>query len=151
MAQEEQYGTRGMEYSSWHRRQSTRRFVGIENAQLLSMIDMDVILYVEYDDKTKEPIALIEVAMDVGQPYKTATVTKKLSERADIPSIVVLYKLSNDNSNPADMKCMDIESFRVKRLYPKTEYEWRTLTPQQYAEMLLTMRQWSSGNIDRGI
>lgn len=148
MAQEEQYGTRGMEYSSWHRRQSTRRFVGIENAQLLAMIDLDVTLYVEYDDKTKEPIALIEVAMDIGQPYKTATVTKKLSEKANIPSIVVLYKLSN-NVNPADIKCMDIESFRVKRLYPKPEHEWRTLTPQQYAEMLLTVRQWSSRNIDR--
>lgn len=70
MSQEERYGARDMSYSAWHRRNSTRRFIGIEYAQLLAMIDVDVSLYVEYDDKTKMPLALIEIAIDVGQESK---------------------------------------------------------------------------------
>ena len=50
--QEEKYGTRDRAYSAWHRRKSTRRFIGIEHAQLLAMIDLDASLYVEYDDGT---------------------------------------------------------------------------------------------------
>ena len=66
MAQEEVYNTRDRSYSAWHRRKSTGRFIGFEHAQLLAMIDLDASLYVEYDDGTKEPIALIETAIDVG-------------------------------------------------------------------------------------
>src|SRR5688500_12286183 len=73
MSQEERFGTRDRSYSAWHRRNSTRRFVGIERAQTLAMIDLDASLYVEYDDATKEPIALIETAIDCGQEFKPAT------------------------------------------------------------------------------
>lgn len=65
--QEEQYGTRDLTYSAWHRRLSTRRFVGIERAQALAMIDLDAALYIEYDQGSKHPVALIETARDVGQ------------------------------------------------------------------------------------
>ena len=51
--QEEIYGTRDRAYSAWHRRGSTRRYVGIDRAQLLAMIDLDAALYVEYDNGTK--------------------------------------------------------------------------------------------------
>lgn len=44
--QEERYGNRDRTYSAWHRRLSTRRFVGLERAQLLAMIDLDAALYV---------------------------------------------------------------------------------------------------------
>ena len=64
MSQEERHGTRDRSYSAWHRRQSTRRYIGIEKATLLAMIDLDASLYVEYDDGTKEPLALIETAQD---------------------------------------------------------------------------------------
>ena len=90
MAQEEKYGTRDRTYSAWHRRLSTQRFVGIEKAQLLAMIDLDAALYVEYDDGTKEPLALIETAQDVGQAYKPATVTLRLAKRADF---ALLYRI----------------------------------------------------------
>jgi hypothetical protein len=36
---DERYGTRDRTYSAWHRRLSTRRFVGIDRAQLLAMLD----------------------------------------------------------------------------------------------------------------
>lgn len=145
--QEEKYGTRDRAYSAWHRRKSTRRFIGIEHAQLLAMIDLDASLYVEYDDGTKEPIALIETARDVGQPYKTATVTANLAKRAELPCFVVLYALS-DEKNPAYFLWFDIESFRVKRLWPKPESEWRIMSPQEWADNLLKMREWSTRKID---
>jgi len=145
--QEEKYNTRDRSYSAWHRRKSTRRFVGIECAQLLAMIDLDASLYVEYDDGTKEPIALIETARDVGQQYKCATVTTKLAKRAELPCFVVLYSLSCEK-NPADTKWFDIESFRIKRLWPKPENKWRVMLPQEWAKNLLKMREWSTHKID---
>ncbi len=147
MSQEERFNTRDRAYSAWHRRLSTRRFVGIEKAQLLAMIDLDASLYVEYDDKTKEPIALIETAMDRGQSFKTATVTRKLAERADLPCFVVLYKLS-EKPNPADPQWKDISSFRVMRLYPNQEKCWRELKPNEWANVLVEMRKWSSKKLD---
>ena len=147
MSQEEIYNSRDRTYSAWHRRLSTGRFVGIEKAQLLSMIDLDASLFVEYDDGTKEPLALIETAQDVGQSYKTATVTLKLAQKASLPCFVVLYSNSNI-PNPADNKWPDVLQFRVKRLWPKYEKDWRILTPQEWAENLLRMRDWQAKKLD---
>jgi hypothetical protein len=147
MPQEEIYAVRDMSYSAWHRRLSTRRFIGIERAQLLAMIDLDASLYIEYDDGTRFPLALLETAEDKGQAYKCASVTMNLAKCANIPCFVVLYKLS-DAPNPADSRWKDIESFRVKRLHPNTEKEWRCLTPQEWAETLLSMRQWQANRLD---
>src|SRR5258706_16477069 len=97
--QEERFGSRDRTYSAWHRRLSTRRFVGIERAQLLSMIDLDGALYVEFDGRTSEPLALIETAIDLGQSRKVASVTRRLAQRASVPAYVVLYRLSRA-SNP---------------------------------------------------
>lgn len=38
--QEEVYAIQDRSYSAWHRRHSTRRFVGIDRAQLLAMVDL---------------------------------------------------------------------------------------------------------------
>lgn len=142
--QEEKYGSRDRSYSAWHRRASTRRFVGIELAQTLAMIDLDASLWVEYDDGTKEPLMLIETARDVGQNHKSATVTTNLakmcSDRRPLPAYAVLYKLA-DTPNPADGDWKDIESFRVKRLWPQPEHAWTTVSPQQWAEMLVDFRK----------
>lgn len=83
--QEEVFASRDRAYSAWHRRNSTRWFVGIDRAQLLAMVDLDCSLFIEYDDGTKEPLALIETARDVGQPYKPATVTLALARKAKLP------------------------------------------------------------------
>lgn len=148
MAQEEIYGTRDRSYSAWHRRNSTRRFVGIENAQLLHMIDMDAALYVEFDDHDKSPLALIETALDRGQPWKTATVTRNLAELAGIPAFVVLYKLSETRRNEADPDWFDIDSFRVKRLRPNPTFGWKLITPQQWADSLVGIRKREAANLD---
>lgn len=145
--QEERYGTRDRTYSAWHRRLSTRRFVGMERAQSLAMIDLDAALYVEYDDGTKEPVALIETAMDVGQRHKSATVTMKLAKLSGLPCYCVLYSCA-DTPNPADPVWPDISSFRVKRLWPKPELTWRTIQPKDWAGALLQIRAWASKRMD---
>jgi hypothetical protein len=138
MSQEERLGTRDQSYSVWHRRFSTQRFVGIERAQLLAMIDLDASLWVEYDDRTKDPLALIETAIDTGK-YKAATVITKLAQRARLPSYCVLYTLS-DKPNPADKSFRDIVKFRVKQLTPTTWPDWKDFTPEEWCQFLLYLR-----------
>ena len=149
MAQEELYGTRDRTYSAWHRRMSTRRFVGIERAQTLAMIDLDAACYVEYDDITKEPLALIETARDVDQSYKTATVTRNLARRCapEVRAYSLLYKPA-DYPNPADMRWPDITSFRAKRIWPDPITDWRMFSPQQWADFLVQLRCQCSEKID---
>jgi hypothetical protein len=145
MSQEEIYGVRDLTYSIWHRRDSTRRFVGIENAQLLAMIDLDVCLYIEYDDRTKEPLVLMETAQDVGQAFKAFTVTKKLAMRCVpiLPAYVLLYTLDT-KKNPANINYFDIASFRLKCVWPKESPEWLIYTPVKYANWLLKLRYEAS-------
>lgn len=134
-------------YSAWHRRFSIARFVGIEKAQLLSMIDLDAALYVEYDDRTKEPLALIETARDVGQDWKSTSVSLRLARRSRLPAYCVLYGCAND-PNPADPRYLDIATIRVRRVWPRPEPQWRTLTPSAWAEALLEIRAWSARQLD---
>lgn len=148
MSQEEKTGRRDAHYSVWHRAKSTKRFVGIENAQRLSMIDIDVALYVEYDEEGKHPIALIETARDVGQSYKTATVLRNLARLANLPCFVVLYTVG-DTPNPADPSVNDIVSFRVRKLWPEPQTLWFNLTPLRWSEALLRMRTRQTDKIDR--
>jgi hypothetical protein len=149
LSHEERYGgARASEYSAWHRRRSVARFVGSEKAQLLSLIDVDGALFLEFCDETKEPLALIETARDVGQARKVATVTARLAQRAGLPSYTVLYRLS-DKANPADPAVKDVAAFRLKRTWPYPESGWRTLTPQEYCDALLKIRAWSAGKLDK--
>lgn len=145
--QEEKTGDRPGLYSAWHRRLSIRRFVGLEKAQLLSMIDLDGALYCEFDATTSEPLALIETALDHGQRRKTATVTKRLAQRARLPAYVVLYCAASSR-NPADPSQLDITAFRVRRLWPSPEAAWRTLNPREWAEALLQIRRWAALRLD---
>src|SRR5262249_37690126 len=52
------------------------------------------VLFLEYHERTKEPLALIEAAADVGQDRKPATAIAQLARRARIPAYLVLYKRS---------------------------------------------------------
>lgn len=149
MSQEERFGTRDRTYSAWHRRMSTRRFVGIEKAQTLAMIDLDAALYVEYDDSTKEPIALVETARDCGQTYKCAAVTRNLAKRAGIEAFVVLYTPSR-TQNPADSEWPDISEFRVMQLHPVAS-DWKTLSPATWARCLVNIRQRGAAMVDAEI
>ncbi|MBN9698301.1 MAG: hypothetical protein J0L85_21140 [Zoogloea sp.] len=145
--QTERYGTRDQAYSAWHRAQSTRRYVGIEEAVRLSMIDLDGALYVEYDDRDREPLALIETARDVGQKTKARTVTARLAQRSGLPAYVVLYQVGHE-ANPADLSQPDILMFRVRRIWPQPEAAWRMLTPRSWAEALLQIRRWACAKLD---
>jgi hypothetical protein len=145
--QEERFGNRDRTYSAWHRRLSVRRFVGLEKAQLLSMIDLDGALYCEFDGSTSEPLALIETALDRGQSRKTATVTRRLAQRARLPAYVVLYQPAA-YGNPADPSQCDIQQFRVRRLWPCPERQWRSLNPLEWAEALLQIRAWAAQRAD---
>jgi hypothetical protein len=149
MAQEETYGTRDRSYSVWHRRMSTQRFVGIEVAQTLAMIDLDGALFVEYDDGTKEPLALIETAMDVGQSFKSATVTRNLARRCNptLPAYVLLYKLSDD-ANPCAPEFKDICQFRYRRLWPEPVSTWKIVSPGDWALKLVSLRNWSAQRVN---
>ena len=149
MPQEEKYGNRRLTYSAWHRSASTRRFVGPQ-ARILAMIDMDHILWIEYEDATKWPLALIEEAEDVGQNQKPSTVTQNLATMARLPALVVLWK-AGPESNPADPEWPDIESFRVKRICPGPQMGWRIMTPEEYAQMLLRMRTYRVDKLDEAL
>jgi hypothetical protein len=144
---EERYGARDQTYSAWHRRLSTRRYVGIERAQLLSMIDLDACMFVEYDDGTREPLALIETARDVGQPTKAATVTATLARLARIPAFCVLYRCA-ERPNPADPRWPDVVEFRIRRLWPSPDSVWRTVSPSEWAMALLALRVRSCWKLD---
>jgi hypothetical protein len=123
--------------------------VGIEKAQTLAMIDLDACPYVEYDDNTKEPLALIEIAKDIGQSFKIATVTRNLALKAGIEAYSLLYTPSK-HSNPADNQWPDIECFRVKQIYPVTT-DWKIFTPEVWAKCLVNIRKRGAAKIDEEI
>ena len=109
------------------------------------MIDMDAALYVEYDNGSWEPLALIEAAIDIGQDKKVSVVTKNLARRClpMMPAYTLLYEISG-NPNPASLDALDIERFRVRRIWPEPETEWEILSPQEWAERLIKLREWSA-------
>jgi hypothetical protein len=125
-----------------------RRVAGICRApSTLSVIDVDHALWVEYADGTKEPLMLIESALDVGQDRKATSVIRHLAERANLPAYTVLYTPAV-HANAGDRRVADIERFRVRRVWPDAKLEWRTLTPQQWAERLLVIRARGAARLD---
>lgn len=144
---EERFGTRDLSYSAWHRPRSIGRYVGLEQAQLLCMVDADCVLFLEYEPRNKEPLALVETAIDVGQEHKPATAIMRLAKRARIPAYVVLYQRAA-HGNPADPRWADVARFRIRRLWPRTELRWRTVAPHEWAQALLQIRAWSARRLD---
>jgi hypothetical protein len=106
----------------------------------MTMADLDSVLFTEYDHTGKLPLALVEVAMDIGQD-KPAGVMRRLAELANVPAYVALYTPAPE-ANPTNPNWSDIESFRVQRLWPKPETDWRVLTPKQWAQALVQIRGW---------
>ena len=136
MAQQEKYNNRDMTYSNWH------RYPNLDKS--LSWIDIDAC---EYCDNCKEPLALIELAVDIGQPHKTATVTRNLAKKANIPAYVALYKLGDNTVRNGDLEHQEIVDFRMKRIAPDYT-DWRKFSPAQYAGWLADLRE--RHNCDRG-
>jgi hypothetical protein len=119
---------------------SIARFLDPRQANALTMVDLDSVLFAEYNYPDKLPLCLVEVARDIGQE-KPAGVIRKLAELADVPGYVVLYTPANA-PNPANQDWPDIESFRVQRIHPNPESTWRTLKPEQWAHALVQIRGW---------
>jgi len=140
--QEEKYGSRDLTFGIWRRVRSLARFVGLERASQASAIDIDATVFLDIDGD-KQPLALFELARDVGQHHKTTTAIAALAKRSGLPAYCVLYKPASV-PNPSDPRVPDIASFRVKRIHPKPEAEWRTLPPAAFAEGLLDIRAWSA-------
>lgn len=152
---EEKYGTRDRAYSAWHRPKSIMRFLDLEQAKALSMIDVDAAMYVECRDGTFEPLVLIETAIYTGKDDKPTTMLKQLAARCKgtMPAYVVLYTHSSE-PNPADKSVLDIEQFRVKRVWPENwpmrETYWETVSPKQWATRLWQARTRSVEELKRG-
>ena len=139
---QELFGYRSLAYSNWHRTDSLARYLPADQAHRLSMIDLDACVYIEYSMETRVPLVLIETARDVGQKYKSGTVVSQLAKRAGLPAYALLYRLA-ETTNPADSRFADLCGFRIRRLYPKPESQWRTLTPYGWANALIRIRAWS--------
>ena len=135
---DERYGNRDLSYSSWHRVGSIQRYVGLEKAQSLTMFDVDAMPWVETAEYGKTPVAFIETAIDVGQTDKK-TYIGVVGKLSDMPAYVVLYKLA-ESSNPASPQWSDIESFRVKELYPNKDPSWKWMSAGEYANWLFSSR-----------
>jgi hypothetical protein len=136
----ERYLIRDRAYGAWHRFKSITRFLDRNQAQSMTMADLDSVLFVEYGHSGKLPLALVEVAQDVGQEKPTGVI-RELAKMADLPAFVALYTPAA-RANPASPAWNDIEQFRVKRVWPKPEPEWRTLSPGEWAAALVQIRDW---------
>ena len=146
MAQLEITGHRDACYSAWHRMPSTKRFVGLKDARALGMIDIDAALYIEYNDGTHGPLALVETALDSNW-HKSTTVLVRLAQRCSppLPAFLVLYTKS-DQPNPANPAVADIAAFRVRRVWPNPEPTFTALTPQEWAVRLVNLRRAAKWN-----
>jgi len=138
--QEEQHLIRDRAYGVWHRSRSISRFLGRRQAQSLTMADLDSVLFVEYGYSGKLPLALVEVAQDIGQEKPTGVI-RELAKLANLPAYVSLYTPA-PRANPASPAWHDIDGFRVKRVWPKPEPSWRTLSPGEWANALVQIRDW---------
>jgi hypothetical protein len=138
--QEEQFLIRDRAYGVWHRPRSISRFLGRREAQSMTMADLDSVLFVEYGYDNKLPLALVEVARDIGQEKPTGVI-RELARIANLPAFVSLYTPS-PRANPASPAWHDIDGFRVKRVWPRPEPRWRSLTPSEWADALVQIRDW---------
>ena len=129
MPQEQRFEKRDT-FSVFHRTDKIIRYCkNEEEARRLAMVDIDAAFWIEYPDGTRKLAALMETALDKEQDYKPAFILQELARRANIRAFVVLYRETPDR---------DIASFRVKRLYPIADREWKIMTPQEF----VTLEKW---------
>ncbi len=110
----ERYGERDLTYSQWHRRLD----------DFVTYIDIDAC---EYCHRCRDPLVLIELAKDVGQPYKTTTVLRKLAVKAGIRGYLVLYKVNSSTD--------EIIQFKLQQVSPVWS-KGKPMPPEEYANWL---------------
>ena len=114
MSRDERYGSRDLTFSRWHRYALPDR---------VTAIDLDMI---EYCQRCRMPLCLIETARDVGQDSKNTLVMSRLAQAANVVAICVLC-----TPDGTDCRCdrrrkspgcsHGIEKVRFRRVYPIEE------------------------------
>lgn len=118
MSRDERFGTRDLTFSRWHRYALPDR---------VTAIDLDMI---EYCQRCRMPLCLIETARDIGQDAKSTLVMSRLAQTANVVAVCILYTPSGECSCRRDRKvpgCRHgIEKARFRRVYPVEEQfeEW---------------------------
>ena len=113
--------SRDYTYSKWHR---------LALPDSCTMIDLDGL---EYCQRCRMPLLLVEVARDVGQPAKHTIVMERLAQAANVQAIVVLYTQSECRCTRShiDQGCSHgIGSIRARRIYPEKDEHWCAMTSQ---------------------
>ena len=133
---EERYGERDLCFSGWHRYQTNRFF---------PMRDLDCI---EYCFRCDKPLALIEIACDVGQNEKWVKPMRELAKMAGLPAYIVFYQGNSTiirtmlhfyTAKQAILKLARVDSLRIRRVSPCCSEEMM-LTPMQYQAFLIALR-----------
>jgi hypothetical protein len=124
---DERSDERDLTYSRWHRPEAIRRFLPYEDAEALTCIDVDA---VEACGDCSRPLALFELARDVGQAWKATTIVAELARLANVPAYLVLYRVAGD----------DIARFRTRQVAPRRSRELE-LAPAEYAAWLQSLRE----------
>src|SRR6516225_4317530 len=133
-----------MAYNAFHREASAARFIDRESAHNLPMINIDHVFWIEYNEQTKAPVALVESARDVGQKEKAVTILKALAVRANLPCYTVLYQIADDTDIDELTELPRITGFRVRREWPDQQSrDFITATPEQYFAGLWQLRKRS--------
>lgn len=113
MSRDERYGSRDLTFSRWHR---------YALADRVTAIDLDMI---EYCQRCRMPLCLIETARDVGQPAKATIVMSELAQAANVVAICVLYTPGNECICRRNRKIPGCEhgitEVRFRRVYPIPE------------------------------
>lgn len=92
-----------MVFSHWHRGLDPR----------YKFLDVD---WVEFCDVCSKPLALMEIALDVGK-WKPTTVLEHLAKRSNLPAFCILYQVNAED---------EVVGARVRRIYPnRTRFEQR--------------------------
>lgn len=119
MSRDERYGTRDLTFSKWHRYALPDR---------ATCIDLD---FLEYCQRCRAPLALIETARDVGQPFKPTIVMKRLAATATVPAYLILYKLDPNAE-------WGISHMRVAQVYPG-QSELRKVSPEELGALITSV------------
>jgi len=139
MSMDERYGTRDLTFSTWHRYALPAR---------ATAIDLDLI---EYCQRCRMPLCLIESARDIGQDSKPTIVLQELAKIANVVAICVLYTPDGTrclcrHGRIADGCTHGISSFRVRQVHPADE-PFETWQPWELAVWLTTQHDNHEGAV----
>ena len=140
----EGFSSRQNALHEWHRAASLRRFIDEDTADMMTACDIDLI---EYSSLTGRVLLLHEVAEYTGSLEKRGKDLRPIIDiatRAGCLAFLTLFECS-DEPNPANPDVPDVVMFYTKLLYSPVGgvSEWRTRTPEEFAQWLVRVRKWA--------